>query len=130
RKFLILIISLPLLAASCDLTGIFDLGAGSRGVFKSEDDGETFVARNTLTKKGDISSLSVNQLVLDPVNADVVYVASNQGMYKSEDAAKSWRYILSGISVADLSLDPFSTQTIYAAGIVGSNGKIIKSIDG
>jgi len=131
RKFLILIIALPFLAASCDLTGrVFDLGTGVRGVFKSEDAGVTFTAANKLAKKGDIGSLSINSLVFDPSNPDTLYAAANAGIYKSEDVAKSWRYILSGISVAALAADHFSPQTVYASGIASGKGKIIKTIDG
>ena len=51
-------------------------------------------------------------------------------MYKSEDGANSWRYILSGMIVSDIAANFRDDQIIYAAGIAGSSGKIIKSSDG
>ena len=80
--------------------------------------------------KGDINSLPITALAFDPNNSEIVYAAAGAGMYKSEDGAKSWKYILSGISVGDLVLDPANGSTVYASGIVGKSGKIIKSVDG
>lgn len=131
-KFLILILGLSLTAASCDLAaGVFDLGSGGvRGVLKSEDAGETFHSVNQLNVKGDISGLTVNAMVFDRTNPEIMYIASGSGIYKSENGAKTWRYILSGINAVGVVLDPYSSSIIYTAGIVGQNGKIIKSLDG
>lgn len=132
RKFLILILGLSLTAASCDITGgLFDLGGGGvKGVLKSEDNGETFNAANVLQKRGDINSTTVNSMVFDSGNPDVLYIGASNGIYKSDDAAKTWRYILSGISVADVAVDQYQANILFAAGISGTNGKIIKSLDG
>ncbi len=130
KKFLILLIGLSLTAASCDPTGLFDVGGGTRGIFKSEDGGQTYNPSNKISAKGSLDRLSVNSLVSDPANPDILYAAGGSGLYKSEDAAVTWKYILSGIAVADIAVDPFNSRTVYAAGIVGKNGKIIKTSDG
>lgn len=131
KKFIILILGLSFIAASCDITGgLLDLGGGVRGILKSEDNAETYNPANALQNKGDISGVSVNSLSFDTSNPDILYLGSSQGLYKSEDAAKSWRYILSGIGVTNMVVDPYQSNIIYAAGIVGQNGKIIKSLDG
>lgn len=132
KKFLILILGLSLTAASCDLVnGIFDFGGGgAQGVFKSEDSGETFRPAEVMAKKGDISTVTANALVFDTGNSSVLYLAASSGIYKSDDGAKTWRYILSGIAAADIAIDPFQANNLYASGIVGTNGKIIKSLDG
>lgn len=131
KKLLILVLGLSLTAASCDFGALLDLGGGgARGVIKSEDNGESFRSMNLLGTKSNINSITANSLALDPSNPDNVYMAASGGMYKSENGAKSWRYILSGISVADIAVDPNQPNIVYAAGIVGSNGKIIKSMDG
>ena len=129
KKFLILILGLSLTAASCDVGGLFDLGSGTRGVFKSEDGGKTFSAANLIAGKGDISGVNVNSLVFDSSNADILYLGSSNGIFKSTDSAKSWRYILSGIAVASMAVDPFSSNIVYAAGLSGGKGKIVKSLD-
>jgi hypothetical protein len=129
KKFFILIVALSFVAASCDTGGLFDFGGGMRGVFKSDDNGETFFAASKL-KKGDISNISVNTIAFDPTNPDILFAGVGAGIYKTENGAGSWIYILSGIGVADVAVDLYSPKTIYAAGIAGQNGKIIKSIDG
>ncbi len=126
KKFFILILGLSLTAASCD---IFNFGGGTRGVFKSEDGGETFSAVNQQVRKGDIANLSIISMVFDPSNPNILYIGTSSGIFKSEDAAKTWKFMLSGISVGSLAIDRNAPTILYAAGIVGQNGKIIKSVD-
>ncbi|MBX4191532.1 MAG: hypothetical protein KW804_01905, partial [Candidatus Doudnabacteria bacterium] len=130
RKFLILLLAVPFLAASCDLGGLFDFGGGgARGVFKSEDNGGTFNPFNNLEKKGDISNLAINTLVADQSNPDILFAGSSSGLHRTENGGKTWRYILAGINVSSIAVDKSNPSTIYAAGLVGQNGKIIKSLD-
>ncbi len=129
RKIFILIFGLSFLAASCDITGGLFGGGGTRGIFKSEDAGQTFNTANVVKPKGDINGLSVTSTAFDPGNADIIYASAGSGIYKSEDAGATWRYILAGIAVSDIVLDPFAGNTVYAAGISGTSGKIIKSND-
>jgi photosystem II stability/assembly factor-like uncharacterized protein len=130
KKTLILILALPFLAASCNSGDIFNFNSGSKGVFKSEDNGETFALASNLVGKGNIANLSINAMAYEPGNPDVLYVGSSSGIHKSEDAANSWTYILSGIAISSISVDRFAPATVFAAGISGTNGKIIKSVDG
>jgi len=130
KKILLLSIGLIFLAASCDLSsGLFDFsGAGVRGVFKSYDGGEAFTAVNALSK-GDISGITTNTLIFGN-NTSVLYIGSSTGIFKTEDSAKTWKFILSGINVADMAVDTGANNVVYAAGISGQSGKIIKSLDG
>lgn len=131
KKLAIALVSVVFIAAACDnlLTDGFAVNTGTRGVFKSEDNGQTFRPANRLAK-GNIGSVSVNDISLEPGNTDVLYLASTKGIYKSTDSAKNWTFILSGMAVADISIDPIDTKVVYAAGLVLGNGKIIKSLDG
>ena len=130
KKFVILIIGLSFIAASCDL-GLDSLSgsSGTRGVFKSEDNGETFNTADKLLPKNDISGVTVNSLAFDSSNPDIIYLGSSNGIFKSEDGAKTWRFILSGIGITDIVVDPYSSNIVYASGLSGSKGKIIKSQD-
>ncbi len=131
HKLIILLISLTFTAASCNLVDPFSVTSGARGVFKSEDGGESFYPfNNTEQRKDGIGGVSVNVLIFDPTNTDVIYLGSSSGIYKTENGGVSWRYILTGMAVSDLSIDFGQNETIYAAGLSGSNGKIIKSLDG
>ncbi|MBI4363715.1 MAG: hypothetical protein HY545_02595 [Candidatus Doudnabacteria bacterium] len=130
KKLSILLLSLTFVAASCDLSDPFSLGGGSKGVLKSEDSAQTFHAKNKIKQsRRDLSSLSVNALVFDPKNPDVLYLGSASGLHKSEDSGESWTYILTGIAVGDVRVDPNASNIVYSAGISGNNGKIIKSYD-
>jgi photosystem II stability/assembly factor-like uncharacterized protein len=130
KKFIILILSLSFLAASCDLGSVFSFGGGTKGIFKSEDAGETFNTADKVSPRGDLSSLVVNTLAFDTSSADTLYLGASNGIFKSTDAAKTWKYVLSNIAVADIAVDPFQANVVYASGIAGSRGKIIKSLDG
>src|ERR1043166_8742405 len=118
KKIIILILGLSLTAASCDLGfDAFSGSNGTRGVFKSEDGGETYNASNKLLPKNDISGVTVNTLALDSSNPDVLYLGTSSGIFKSEDGSKTWRYILSGIGIADIVVDPYASNVVYAAGL-------------
>ena len=127
KKFAALLFGLSLTAASCNL---FGGGSGTRGVLKSDDAGRNFQASNQIDQKHNIGGVSVNILTFDSKNPDTIYLGSASGIHKTEDSAKSWRQILTGINVLDLASDPGKSEIIYAVGIAGSNGKIIKSPDG
>ncbi|MBI4049682.1 MAG: hypothetical protein HY395_02585 [Candidatus Doudnabacteria bacterium] len=129
-KLIVLMIGVTFAAASCNLTEPLGITTGSRGIFKSEDGGESFRTANDIEKKGNINNVSVNALAFSPDNSEVIYLASNSGIYKTESAAAGWIYILSGIAVSDLAIDPRNPDVIYAAGVSGNNGKIIRSKDG
>ena len=130
KKIIILLLSITFIAASCDLADPFSLESGSKGILRSEDSTQTFQARNKLKQsRRDLSGLSVNSLVFDPKNSDVLYIGSSSGIHKSEDAAESWTYILTGIAVGDVRVDPNTSNIVYSAGLSGNNGKIIKSYD-
>lgn len=129
KKIIILLLGLSLTAASCDVIALISgTPTGTRGVFRSEDNGETFHIANTLGR-GNISGVSVNSLSVDSMISETVYLASGSGIYKTEDSAKTWRYILSGLGATKIAIDPFQPQTLYAGGISGTNGKILKSLD-
>ncbi len=131
KKIIILISILPFIAASCDVANdIFDAGSSTRGIFRSDNSGQTYSAGNKLAPKGSIGSLSVNSLAFDPGDPATIYLAGANGVYKSEDFGNNWKYILSNITAADVAIDPINTDIIYVSGIVGHNGKIIKSGDG
>src|SRR3989338_1465579 len=130
HKFILALLSTIFIAASCNLADPFSITTGSRGVFKSEDGGESFRASNALEKKGNINNVSVNSLTFDPKNPEVIYLGSASGIYKTENGGQNWRYLLSGMSVADIAVELSKPTTVYAAGLSGNNGKIIKSVDG
>lgn len=130
KKVLILLLGVSMMAASCDFVNLI-LGSptGTRGVFKSADNAETFRPAMNLAK-GDLTGVSVNSLAFDTANPEIIYMTGPSGVYKTENGAASWRYILSGLAGARVVVDPKEPKIVYAVGLVGQNGKIIKSFDG
>jgi len=79
----------------------------SIGVLKSTDGGLTWA------EVGNIGG-NLRDIVVDPADEDIAYVASNGGVYKTIDGGLNWVELLSG-SYRDLALKPGTASTIYAA---------------
>ncbi|UCE41436.1 MAG: hypothetical protein JSV17_00125 [Candidatus Aminicenantes bacterium] len=91
------------------------------GVFKSTDAGKTW------QNMGLYDSHHVPQIVIDPENPDVVYVAAlghnygyneERGVYKTMDGGKTWEkvlYISEKAGIVEIVMDPSDNKTLYAA---------------
>jgi photosystem II stability/assembly factor-like uncharacterized protein len=91
------------------------------GVYKSEDGGATW--KNVGLK----NSEHIGNIVVDPSNPDIVYVAAygplwnsggDRGIYKTTDGGKTWKNILSvseHTGFNDIRMDPRDPKTLYAA---------------
>jgi hypothetical protein len=77
---------------------------GTGGVLKSIDAGETWIA----AQDGLPDTILVNALAIDPSAPARIYAATQQGVFRSTDAAASWTPINSGLTnlhVWSLSID-------------------------
>jgi photosystem II stability/assembly factor-like uncharacterized protein len=91
------------------------------GVFKSTDRGETW------EHMGLAETLHIGRIVIDPKNANTVYVAAaggqysespDRGVYKTTDGGKTWKHVLAINDYAgaiDLVMKPNDPRTLYAA---------------
>lgn len=79
----------------------------SIGVLKSTDGGLTWA------EVGNIGG-NLRDIVVDPGDEDIVYVASNGGVFKTIDGGTNWNQVLTG-SYRDLELKPGTATTVYAA---------------
>ncbi|MBA3269340.1 MAG: glycosyl hydrolase [Acidobacteria bacterium] len=96
-------------------------GSWGNGVYKSVDGGQTF------RHMGLRDSRHIARIVLDPVDHDVVYVASlgslwgpgkERGVYKSTDGGLTWAQILfvnDDTGATELVQDPANNKVLYAA---------------
>lgn len=103
------------------------------GVFKSEDQGESWQQKVKMDKKKKtIKDVEILSIKIDPINTKTLYVGTKgKGVYKSTDGAEIWQQ--TSLTIGDvyaLDIDPKNTNVIYAAGYFGTLGKIYKSSNG
>jgi photosystem II stability/assembly factor-like uncharacterized protein len=91
------------------------------GIYRSTDDGETWA------HMGLASSERIARIVVDPTNGDVVYAcvpgklwsdSAERGLYKTEDAGKTWTLVLKGQNLSTgcsgLAIDPRDPKVLFA----------------
>jgi photosystem II stability/assembly factor-like uncharacterized protein len=91
------------------------------GVYKSTDAGKTW------TKMGLADTRSVGRIVIDPTNADVVYIAAQghlwgpnaeRGVFKTTDGGRTWTkslFVDENTGANDLVIDPANPRVLYAS---------------
>ena len=110
-------------------TGDDDAGDSySVGVMKSTDAGQTW---NTTGLTYLYSNReTTNEIFIDPTNNNHIWVASTEGLQKSEDGGDTWEIKQDG-NIVDFRLHPnySDTSIIYAVGYKNNNSKFYLSTD-
>ena len=116
------------------------------GLFKSIDGGASWVQLGSSYPAGisgnasQFTAQNINSIIVDPANSQIVYLASDNGVYRSTDGGRNWiRGAGSAGDARSLVLDttsPANARILYA-GVSGSNsggvvitGSVIRSTDG
>lgn len=107
-------------------TNIIYAGTYGDGIYKSQDGGKSWGQFNT-----GLLNTEVWDVVVDPINPSVLYIATNGGIYKSADGAASWVLTYSPFleGCYSVTVDPTNANTVYLGSGV-YNGPIKKSSDG
>jgi uncharacterized protein (TIGR03437 family) len=69
----------------------------------------------------------VTSIVPDPVDQQVLFGLSDRGIYKSEDAGRTWRQV-SASAVRWLAVDPADRRRVLAIGLA-DNARVLRSVD-
>lgn len=120
----ILLASLAFLGASCGTPS-------DGGVFKSEDQGETWAQKvfvdQQKKKTITVGNANVDNMYVDPKNSDVMYLGTKEnGLYKTVTAGEQWIPLSTGATrIRDLAIDANNTDVLFST----RGTEIIKSVD-
>jgi photosystem II stability/assembly factor-like uncharacterized protein len=87
-------------------------GSYGIGLLKSSDNGKSWVKSIDWSYN---QTRGVEVIKLDPVNPNIVYAGTTEGIYKSTDAGASWNHIHSVLMTTDILINTQNTQQIIAA---------------
>ena len=59
----------------------------------SHDDGETWIEKSSYSKAGEIAYRDLHRLLIHPQKADQLYLASGEGLYRSDDGGDAWEQL-------------------------------------
>ncbi|HQQ92942.1 MAG TPA: T9SS type A sorting domain-containing protein [Bacteroidia bacterium] len=95
-------------------TGDGDAGdTRSIGVLKSSDGGLTW--NITGFSYAVTSGMLIRRIIIHPTNTQILYIATNNGIYRTTNAGGTWTQVSAG-STYDLEFKPGNPNTVYAAG--------------
>jgi photosystem II stability/assembly factor-like uncharacterized protein len=83
------------------------------GIYKTTNGGVSWSAANN-----GLNDLNTNDLQLDPLMPNTLYVATDSGVYKTIDGAQTWKSATTNLpmgTVYDLAMDPINPLVLYAA---------------
>ncbi|MFN6039267.1 MAG: WD40/YVTN/BNR-like repeat-containing protein, partial [Bacteroidota bacterium] len=83
----------------------------SIGVLKSTDAGLTWSATGLMFNVN--QSYTIAKMLIDPINTQIVYAATSNGLMKTVDGGVNWVSIRSN-GFKDIEFKPFNSNTIYA----------------
>jgi len=128
NKLIILIIILifPLMGFSCRQQEPSDLG-----VYKSNDNGDTWEQKVVIDEDNDISEVSINHVTVDTKDNNFILIGTEElGIYRSTDGGDTWSATaLNFGTIKSIAINPEDNAIIYAAGSFNAVGKIYKSTD-
>lgn len=101
--------------------------AAGGGVYKSIDGGQTW----TLLMDAVISeeTHNANDIVMHPTDNNILFLSSQRGFFKTENAGQTWEKILNG-NFQELEFQPSNADVLFLIKQVDNRTEFYKSIDG
>ncbi|OIP55795.1 hypothetical protein CO134_02880 [Candidatus Kuenenbacteria bacterium CG_4_9_14_3_um_filter_39_14] len=127
--FIISALIIPLILSACNFA--FAPGGGSskvtgpKGVYKSGNQGDTWLEQNTLEANAtSIASQDIRQISFDIFDSNIIYRAANGGFFISQNNGDSWKK-LNDLPINDFVLNPKTRGIIYFS----TGNKVFKTTD-
>jgi len=89
----------------------------SPAIYKSSDHGENWEEIYDMDSFG--QNVKAFRMKMNPLNSNVLFVATDKGVLRSEDKGESWEYVLDLSGATDIEFHPTDPQTIYVSGFSG-----------
>jgi photosystem II stability/assembly factor-like uncharacterized protein len=95
-------------------------------LLKTVDDGESFIELAAYSKPGEIAYRDVHRLIINPAKPSEFFLATGEGLYRSDDAGQSWDHLMTRgarIGYPDFVFyDPADARIVYMAGAFANPG--------
>ena len=111
-------------------TSSFYVGTG-RGLFKTDDRGQTFFELNKRLSKLDGNASNIISITVDRLNSNIVYLGTSYGLLRSKDGGLRFDLVnglmpVNSLPIRAIEISPIDGKIIY----VGAGSFIYKSVDG
>ena len=94
---------------------------GDEKIYKSTDGGSNWVLSG--------SNYNVNDMVMDPLDANIIFLCSDEGLQKTANGGDSWEQLLPG-KWLELEYHPIDASIVYAVRQIDDKTTFYKSSDG
>jgi hypothetical protein len=99
-------------SGSTDISARYQTRTATRKVVVDLGDGEDWVFLGGVFADG-LTDLTVQDIVVDPRDSDLLYVAANTGVFVSRDRGASWTRASVGNSLGKLAQDPSNPDRVF-----------------
>ncbi len=101
-------------------SNVLYLGIFKKGVYKSTDGAATWLPMyGSMGQNKDLMKKGITKLKVDPTNNNHIYLATDEGVFFSDDGAENWETFNAGLHTTDIATLTFSQDGILYAGTKG-----------
>lgn len=100
--------------------GTVYVATAQAGVLKTTDNGATWTAKNA-----GLPTRTINDLAVDPFVPHNIYIATDSGLYRSENHGDTWAATQPGMACTVVTVDPYNPGVIYLG--TAKNGVFIST---
>ena len=97
----------------------------THGIYRSTDGGQTWTLSNfnpaSVGQGGLGSSFRIYEIAYHPRVADLIFICTNDGIYRSDDNLQTWTKLYNNSSVTDMAFHPTADSIIYIYNTLTAN---------